>query len=578
MSPEMARHQLHAIAKFQVTKFQYFLAFIAFISILGLGFSTFTASNSNGDQRSILSNVETPAASIIFTQRETLVYATRLAQWANGGTTRREVQIARNILAQRLAVIDTSGRSMGSRAQKNYWKALKDSDAIVAAASPGVLPESLHMSINAAISPVIDAILSEARRLVVSYQRTVDKEFTDSAKKSAERDNQNLIFFYIFLLTGGLFLFLNVRTNFKNYRVARVALDVEQKRLDETIEELHRTQSTVAELQDLNVAKNAFISTVNHELRTPLTSIIGYLEVINDEKFADKNSDLATYLDVLNRNAQILLNLVESMLTLSRIDAAEGKLSTAKVSVNEVVDNAIFIMKPAFEKSHISIKFLAEQECSVSGDEGQLNQIFINLLGNAIKFSPEGSTITVSLDTHRSDASLDYARVSISDEGIGIPADDIEHLFTRFFRAKNADSGQYPGTGLGLSIVAQVLARHNGLIHVDSEVGRGTTFTVEVPLFLSSEEQLIQARRGDVLARAIASIEISTPENIKGLTHELGGAIGFYGFEGEGRAIIEYSRALALQPPELPEFIKERDRLLQMLRSTAERIEVALNE
>jgi signal transduction histidine kinase len=578
MTPEKADQQLRAIAKFQVTKFQYVLGTVAFLAILGLGFSSIIASNSNVTQTKILSNVETPAASIIFTQRETLVYATRLAQWANGGTTRREVQIARNILAQRLAVIDTSGRSMGSRAQANYWKALKASDEIVAAAVPGILPEGMHKSINEAVSPVIDEILNEARRLVVSYQRTVDKEMLTAAEKNAKRDRLNLIYFYIFLITGGLFLFLNVRTNFKNYRIARVALDIEQKRLDDTIAELRRTQSTVVELQDLNVAKNAFISTVNHELRTPLTSIIGYLEVIKDEKFDEKNPELNMYLDVLNRNAQILLNLVESMLTLSRIDAAEGKLSEEKVSMNEVIDNAIFIMKPAFEKSQITIDFRTDGEYFVAGDVGQLNQIFINLLGNAIKFSPESSTVSISLDVSHSASGDAYARVTLSDQGIGIPAEDIGHLFTRFFRAKNADSGQYPGTGLGLSIVQQVVNRHNGLIHVSSEVGQGTTFIVEIPLYLAREDDLISARRGDVLARAIASVEKSTPENIKEVTHEMGGAIGFYGFEEEGREIIDYSRSLDVNPVSLNKFPADKTRILDILHAAANRIKSEPNE
>jgi signal transduction histidine kinase len=525
-----------------------------------------------------LSNVETPAASIIFTQRETLVYATRLAQWANGGTTRREVQIARNILAQRLAVIDTSGRSMGSRAQANYWKALKASDAIVAAAVPGILPDAMHKSINEAVSPVVDEILNEARRLVVSYQRTVDKEMLSAAEKNATRDRLNLIYFYIFLVAAGLFLFLNVRTNFKNYRIARVALDIEQKRLDDTIAELRRTQSTVVELQDLNSAKNAFISTVNHELRTPLTSIIGYLEVIKDEKFAEKNPELAGYLEVLNRNAQILLNLVESMLTLSRIDAAEGKLSDAKVSMHEVIDNSIFIMKPAFEKSKIAVNFSADDDYFVSGDSGQLNQIFINLLGNAIKFSPDGSEISITLDTSESASGDQYVRVTLADQGIGIPSEDIDHLFTRFFRAKNADSGQYPGTGLGLSIVQQVVNRHNGFIHVTSEIGKGTTFIIEIPAYLSSEEKLIQARQGDVLARAIGAIEKSTPENIKAVTHEMGGAIGFYGFEEEGREIIEYSRSLDANPVPLIQFPADKTRILDILYTAANRIKSEHNE
>lgn len=578
MTPEKADQQLRAIAKFQVTKFQYLLGTIAFLAILGLGFSSIFSSNTNVAQTKILSNVETPAASIIFTQRETLVYATRLAQWANGGTTRREVQIARNILAQRLAVIDTSGRSMGSRAQANYWKALKASDAIVAAAVPGILPEGMHKSINEAVSPVVDEILNEARRLVVSYQRTVDKEMLTAAEKNAKRDRLNLIYFYIFLFAGGLFLFLNVRTNFKNYRIARVALDIEQNRLDDTIAELRRTQSTVVELQDLNVAKNAFISTVNHELRTPLTSIIGYLEVIKDEKFAEKNPELAGYLDVLNRNAQILLDLVESMLTLSRIDAAEGKLPDAKVSMHEVIDNSIFIMKPAFEKSKITVHFTADDDYFVAGDSGQLNQIFINLLGNAIKFSPEGSEISITLDTSESASGDQNIRATLTDQGIGIPAEDIDHLFTRFFRAKNADSGQYPGTGLGLSIVQQVVNRHNGFIHVTSEIGKGTTFIIEIPAYLSSEEKLIQARQGDVLARAIAAIEKSTPENIKAVTHEMGGAIGFYGFEAEGREIVEYSRSLDANPVSLNQFPADKTRILEILFVAANRIKSEHNE
>lgn len=572
MSRDNAQQKLRAISKFQITKGQFFLAFIALIGILSLGYSSFIASSATVKQAQVLSDVETPAASIIFTQRETLVYATRLAQWANGGTTRREVQIARNILAQRLAVIDTSGISMGSRAKASYWKVLRRSDEIVASAPVGVLPESLHMEFGDAIVPVIDGILAEARQLVVSYQRSVDQELVNAAERAAERERLNLTFFYIFLTAGGLFLFLNVRTNFKNYRLARVALYEEQRRLDETLDELKRTQSTVVELQDLNQAKSAFISTVNHELRTPLTSIIGYLDVIRDEKLATKENGLDLYLDVLDRNAKILLHLVESMLSLSKIDAAAGKLPEVKVSINEVIDNAIFIMKPANEKSEIKVSFKASEELFVQGDTGQLNQVFINLLGNAIKFSPANSLVEITLDVSKDPNGLEYARIKIKDQGIGVPQEDLGHLFTRFFRAKNADSGQYPGTGLGLAIVAQVLLRHHGLIHVSSELGHGTTFTVEIPLYLSSEEKLIQERRGDVLRRSIAKLESSTPGTIKAVTHEIGGAVGFYNFERLGREIIECSRSLADEHLPIDEFTHEKNRLLIDMNNELERI------
>ena len=565
MSSERTLENYRSQVRFQITKFQYLLFTIATISILALGFSSIAQSNSTIEEAQVLSDVETPAASIIFTQRETLVYATRLAQWTNGGTTRRNVQIARNILAQRLAVVDTSGRSMGERAQQQYWDVLKQSDEIVAAASPGILPESQHGSINRKVSPIIDEILKQSRDLVVSYQRSVDKEMVENAQRSADRDRLNLLFFYIFLVSGSLFLLLNARTNFKNYRAARDSLEHEQERLNQTIEELRRTQSTVIELQDLNDAKSAFISTVNHELRTPLTSIIGYIELINELHKADPAADISKYFDVLDRNAQILLHVVESILTISKIDSKQIVSSKEKVCINEIIDNAIFIMKPAIESSEQKITFMAEEELFVKGDAGQLSQVLINLIGNANKFSPKNSTIEISLNAAVLKHGVEYARISVVDHGIGIPEEDIENLTVRFFRAKNTDSGQYPGTGLGLSIVQQIIDLHGGKLDISSSLGKGTTITLHIPLHLSNEENLIRNRRGYVIARAIATLEDATAGDAEGVTHAIGGTIGFYGFEDEGRQLVDYSRSLAGREISPIDFEIDKARLLSLL-------------
>jgi signal transduction histidine kinase len=572
MSQGRSPEQLRSIARFQITKSQYLLFAIAFSSIAILGLSTLLQSNSAIRESKVLSDVETPAASIIFTQRETLVYATRLAQWSNGGTTRRNVQIARNILAQRLAVIDTSGRSMGSRAKAPYWKALRESDAIVAAAQPGILPESVHMQVSEKISPIIDEILSQSRELIVSYQRSVDETLIENARNTAERNRFNLILLYIFVITGGLFLLLNARTNFKNYRIAREAIIDEQKRLDETIDELHRTQATLTELQNLNEAKNAFISTINHELRTPLTSIIGYIDVIRDLQEKSSKEDISKYLDVLDRNAEILLHLVESILSLSKIDASTQEVSKNIVDLNQVIDNVIFMLQPATEKSRHTLTFTADGEKLIRGDAGQLSQVFVNVVGNAIKFSPEDSTIEIKLESVLREDGIEYARASITDHGIGIPEEDLERLFTRFFRAKNADSGQYPGTGLGLVIVKEVVNRHNGKIEISSILGQGTTFTVDIPLHLTSEDLLIRERRGDVLNRAITSLNGATPSTIKGVTHDIGGAIGFYGFESEGAEILNYSRALSVEESLIESFELDKAHLLELLKSALERV------
>jgi signal transduction histidine kinase len=335
---------------------------------------------------------------------------------------------------------------------------------------------------------------------------------------------------------------------------------------------LQRSQSTVTELQDLNEAKNAFISPVNHELRTPITSIIGYIEVLQDEVDSADRADISQHLEVLDRNAQILLHLVESMLSLSKIDAEGPRTYQTEVWLNEVVDNAIFALRPTIEKKNLAIDFRSTSEDIVLGDAGQLNQVMINLLGNAIKFSHPDSTVEILLDEYLNAEGREIVRVAITDHGIGIPAADVDHLFTRFFRAGNANSGQYPGTGLGLSIVQRVIEHHGGNIKVSSVEGQGSTFTIEIPRLISNEEFMTLERRSAVLTRAIEALEKSTPTDIKAVTHEMGGAIGFYGFEVEGQDLIEFSRSLPDGELDSAHFTTEKFRLLHLLRQASERI------
>ncbi len=475
--------ELGRVAKFKITKSQYFLFAIALLSILLLGISSITQSISTGERKKLLSDIETPAASIIFTQRETLVYATRLALWSNGGTTRREVQIARNLLAQRLAVVDSSGRTMGSRASSQYFKALYSSDAILSAAPVGVLPEGMHEETNKVLIPIIDEILAQARQLVVSYQRSIDQEMVDRAKEDARRNSINLALFYIILISSALFLLLNFRSNFKNYRLTRASIEQEQRRLQEMITELAMVQERVVALQDLDKAKTALISTVNHELRTPLTSIIGYVELMQREQSIIPGSEMARYLEVLERNSQILLSLVESMLSLSKFDSAVGKLPNKAVNLAQVIDDAIFTLDPVIKSSEMRIDFSPIENLEVQGDLGQLNQVFINILANAIKFSPSGATISIAMKI-KDESRIE---VAIADQGVGIPEPDLPHIFTRFFRASNVDSGKFQGTGLGLSIVQQVVDHHNGSIAVSSKEGVGTLFTLDFPRLSEGE-------------------------------------------------------------------------------------------
>lgn len=457
-----------------VTRAQLFLGAIAVLALLALGTSSIIESRSTDERSKVLSNIESPAASIIFTQRETLVYATKLALWSNGGTPRRNVQIARNLLAQRLAVVDTSGRSMGSRANAQYWSAIRSADEIVNSSPIGILPESMHSTINSDLLPVIDEILAQARELVVSYQRSVDDELLTLTEESARRNSINLGLLYLFIVTGGLFLILNLRSNFRRYLNAQQAISDERTRLEDA-------QARVTQLQDLDAAKSALISTVNHELRTPLTSIIGYVELLQrDEKLQGK-SEIKFYLEVLERNSQILLTLVESMLSLSKFDSDIGRLPNKPVILSETIESALFILKPAIDTAQVSINLDVETAVVVQGDSGQLTQLLINLISNAVKFSFPHKAIEISLASIKK-GRQEVARLTISDNGIGIPSSDIPLLFTRFFRASNVNSGSHPGTGLGLAIAKQVVGHHEGSIKVESELGKGSTVTIEIPV------------------------------------------------------------------------------------------------
>ena len=457
-----------------ITRVQSLLGLVAVIALIALGISSIAESRSTDERSKVLSDIESPAASIIFTQRETLVYATKLALWSNGGTTRRNVQIARNLLAQRLAVVDTSGRSMGSRANAEYWGAIRRADQIVERSPMGILPENMHPATNTDLLPVIDEILAEARNLVVSYQRSVDDELQTLTRENAQRDSFNLGLLYLFILTGGLFLILNLRSNFRRYLNAQQAISDERARLE-------AAQARVAQLQDLDAAKSALISTVNHELRTPLTSIIGYVELMQRDESLTKSPEAKLYLEVLERNSQILLTLVESMLSLSKFDSEVGRLPEKPVPLGETIESAIFMLKPVYEVAEVSMKLDIAKDIVVKGDAGQLTQLFINLISNAIKFSNPHGTVDVSLSINH-DGVDEMARISITDHGIGIPENDIPLLFTRFFRAGNVNSGSHPGTGLGLAIVKQIIDHHDGTIEVLSEISKGSTFIIEIPI------------------------------------------------------------------------------------------------
>ncbi|WP_051713368.1 HAMP domain-containing sensor histidine kinase [Spirillospora albida] len=239
-----------------------------------------------------------------------------------------------------------------------------------------------------------------------------------------------------------------------------------------------RERELVEELRALDVAKTDFISTVSHELRSPLTSIAGYVELLRDEDAGDVNPAQDRMLDAIERNTTRLRLLIEDLLTLSRIESGAFRTVRQPLDLCTIVEGAVESMRPVAAKHDVRLTVdLSSMPVVVDGDANQIDRAVVNLVSNAIKFTPAEGRIVLTVRT-RGDA----ATLVISDTGIGIPAGEMQRMTDRFFRASNATARSIPGTGLGLSIVRSIVANHSGAFELDSVEGEGTTVTIRIPL------------------------------------------------------------------------------------------------
>jgi signal transduction histidine kinase len=222
--------------------------------------------------------------------------------------------------------------------------------------------------------------------------------------------------------------------------------------------------------------KDEFFALVSHELRTPLTSIIGYLElVLEDPEALDPQS--SRFLQVVERNSRRLHRLVGDLLFVAQVEAGRLSLDTAAVPLDGVVSDCVEAARPRAEENGVVLRARTEDVGHMSGDGDRLGQMLDNLVSNALKFTPEGGTVDVYL-ARRGDSAI----LEVRDSGIGIPKEEQDRLFQRFFRSSTATERAIPGVGLGLTISRAIVEAHGGTIAFDSEEGRGTTFKVELPL------------------------------------------------------------------------------------------------
>jgi len=230
------------------------------------------------------------------------------------------------------------------------------------------------------------------------------------------------------------------------------------------------------QVHNLDEARNQFVSNASHELKTPLTTIKILVESMMYQD--DMPEELRhEFLNDIDREIDRLSSVVGDLLTLVHIDSHKLKLRREMMVFADTVRESVSRLAPLAKKRGQTIKTDIADSCEMFADPGKLAQVCYNIVENASKYTPDGGTISVTLRRMGRDAVLE-----ISDTGVGIPETDLPHVFDRFYRVDKARSRDTGGTGLGLSIVQQIVRLHAGSVTVASEVGKGTTFTVQLPV------------------------------------------------------------------------------------------------
>jgi signal transduction histidine kinase len=258
-------------------------------------------------------------------------------------------------------------------------------------------------------------------------------------------------------------------------------------------EQLSRRLLSVVELSNEKLIratkhKNEFLATMSHELRTPLNAILGMAEGLQEEVFGKISDRQTQALQIIEHSGTHLLGLINDILDIAKIESGQLDLKLTPTSIHHLCESSIAFIKPQAlrKKLQIDIK-MPENLPDLLVDEQRICQVLINLLTNAVKFTPEGGQITIevtkipaSRDTNGS-LSPEYLRISTIDTGIGIASENIKKLFQPFIQIDSSLNRQYQGTGLGLSIVKHIVELHDGRVGLTSELGVGSCFTIDLP-------------------------------------------------------------------------------------------------
>jgi len=266
-------------------------------------------------------------------------------------------------------------------------------------------------------------------------------------------------------------------------KVFRSSQELELKVADRT----KQLAGALQKVNDISKKKSEFISAVSHELRTPLTSIKGYAAILIAGKIGEVPPAVKERLAKINSHSDSLVGLINDLLDIARIESGRQEMKFAVYKIKNIIENVADLLAPQINTKGVKLQTrLPPQIEGVYVDSSQTERVFINLLSNAIKFTPTNGTITVAVSPT---LDHDFAVFSVTDTGIGIPATEVQKLFSEFYRVENEINQNVKGTGLGLVLAKNIVQAHRGKIWVQSQVGVGTTFYFTLPTTLNAFEE-----------------------------------------------------------------------------------------
>ena len=265
---------------------------------------------------------------------------------------------------------------------------------------------------------------------------------------------------------------------------------------NELAESNRKLRESLEKLRELDRLKSNFLAMVSHELRTPLTSVIGYSEMLAEGLAGELTEEQKAYATTIRDKGESLLELIGSLLDMSKIEAGAMRLNVSDVEVGPLVEGAKSYVVPQAQRKAVELVVDVEPDLPrLRADREKLRQCLINLLGNSVKFTPSGGQIrlgaSIFVGQRRRPVEDDgrfgppdetFIRLDVSDTGIGIPADKLEAVFERFYQVDNSITREYGGTGLGLAIVKRFVEAHEGEVWLETREGEGTTFSLLIPI------------------------------------------------------------------------------------------------